>query len=90
MFGATIQADSLEQVLAEQAALAYRQLRKRDYILELSPEGEPLESLGDPMDTLIKQVEALLAATGHSATPEFAELLSKVAAIKARHPKPNP
>ena len=73
---------------AEQEALAYRQARKIDYTKEMSPEGEPLESIGDPLDEVIQQLADTVPAGSRRAG--FQALIDKIAAIKARHPPPSP
>jgi hypothetical protein len=64
---------------------SYREKRKLAYVMELgaSP-GDFVETIGDVIDDLIREVRALAA---RPATPEFADLVAKVDAIKARFPK---
>lgn len=62
----------------------YRDKRKAAYIAELGSVPEFTETVGDVLDDLIREVRALAVAP---ATPEFAALVAKVDAIKARFPK---
>ena len=65
----------------------YRELRAVAYRDELGKEpGDFIRTLGDVLDVLIVQVEAMRRAGDHPATQEFSELLTRIAAIKARHP----
>lgn len=62
-----------------------RRRRRRDFALELGADpGDEISTLGDVLDVVIRE----LRARGESATPEFATLVAKIDAIKARHPKP--
>jgi hypothetical protein len=65
---------------------SYRDQRKVAYLDELGAiSGDFVETVGDVMDDLIREVRALAAAP---VTPEFAALAAKVDAIKDRFPKP--
>ncbi|MBM3504464.1 MAG: hypothetical protein FJX65_11380 [Alphaproteobacteria bacterium] len=44
--------------------------------------------VGDVLDVLITQVEAMRVSLAANRTPEFEALLGNIAAIKAAHPKP--
>jgi hypothetical protein len=66
-------------------AMTYRDHRRAAYISELGEEGSFATTVGDVIDDLIREVRAL---ADRPATPEFADLVSKVDAIKARFPKP--
>lgn len=64
---------------------SYREKRKVAYIAELgATPGDFVETVGDVIDDLIREVRALAAAP---ATPEFKALIDKVDAIKTRFPK---
>lgn len=69
----------------------YRDARRLRYIRELgkAPAVKACfeQTMGDVMDVLIAQVEAIRAAAGVERTAEFAELLRRVAAIKDQLPK---
>lgn len=66
---------------------SYREKRKQAYIMELgSTPGDFAETVGDVIDDLIREVRAL---TAQPDTQEFADLVSKVDAIKERFPKPS-
>lgn len=68
----------------ENTPALYRQLRKAAYVAELSPVSRTVEdTLGDVVDVLIKKVAG--ADTGG----EFDTLVGRIAAIKARYPKPS-
>ncbi len=62
----------------------YREKRKAAYIAELGQKPDFIETVGDVLDDLIREVRAL---SSQPATPEFATLVAKVDAIKARFPK---
>lgn len=72
----------------EARPLAWWEKRRAAYIAEL---GKPREvvsfqnTVGDVIDDLVREVRALSAAP---LTPEFAALVEKIDAIKARFPKP--
>jgi len=67
----------------------YRELRAIAYRDELGKEpGDFIRTFGDVLDVLIAQVEAIRQAAGAGPADEYAELLAKIAAIKARHPRP--
>lgn len=70
----------------ENTASAYRQLRRDAYLQEL---GSPVETrntydttIGDILDVIIKHI------AGVDVSSEFPALVQKIAAIKARYPKP--
>lgn len=64
---------------------SYRELRKAAYVMELgAAPGDFVETIGDVLDDLIREVRALAAGP---ATPEFAALAGKIDDIKARFPK---
>lgn len=67
----------------------YRAKRKAAYIAELGkvPKTTFEDTVGDVLDILITQVEAMRSAAGVKATDEFAARLQTIAAIKARFPK---
>lgn len=67
----------------------YRTKRKDAYARQLGKDpGDYLNTIGDVLDTLIAQVEALRVAAGVSPTAEYAAMLTKIAAIKAANPAP--
>ena len=69
----------------EQSDVTYRDQRKAAYLAELGgARGDFVETVGDVLDDLIREVRALAAGP---VTPEFAHLVSRVDAIKARFPK---
>lgn len=83
-------ADDAEEALAVTRpvrAVGYRDRRKAAYIAELGVDPTFENTVGDVLDALIAQVEAMRAAAGADRTAEFAALLGKIAAIKARFPK---
>lgn len=63
---------------------SYRDKRAAAYIAELGVKPDSVETVGDVLDDLIREVRALAAGP---VTVEFAELVSRVDAIKARFPK---
>ena len=64
---------------------SYRDLRAAAYRDELGKDkGDVLKTLGDVIDVLIAEVAAIRG--GRSETTGFADLLPKIAAIKARFP----
>jgi hypothetical protein len=64
---------------------SYRDKRKAAYITELgATPGDFVETVGDVIDDLIREVRALAAAP---VTVEFKALVDKVDAIKTRFPK---
>jgi len=66
----------------------YRELRAIAYRDELGKEkGDFIKTLGDVLDVLVAQVEAVRRSGDVPATAEFGVLLAKIAEIKARHPK---
>lgn len=77
------------EIVAEEAATAYRRKRKAAYIAELGA-GEPVfqDVVGDVLDELIKTIGRVKAAHPTD-TPEFDALVQKVQSIKARFPKPD-
>jgi hypothetical protein len=66
-----------------------RQQRRAEYqqVLRRESGDDEITILGDTLDVLIKQVETLRQKTGSTATAEYADLISKVAAVKAKLPK---
>lgn len=61
----------------------YRDKRKAAYIAELGRKPDFVETVGDVLDDLIREIRA----RGATVTPEFSALTSKIDAIKARFPK---
>lgn len=83
-------ADDAEEALAVTRpvrAIGYRDRRKAAYIAELGQDPTFENTVGDTLDTLIGQVEAMRAALSAERTAGFDTLLGKIAAIKARYPK---
>ncbi|HYC64803.1 MAG TPA: hypothetical protein VEC14_08745 [Reyranellaceae bacterium] len=79
----------LDALLRPALVRSYRELRAIDYRDELGKEtSDYTKTFGDVLDTLIAQVESMRAAASAAATPAYGEMLLKIAAIKARHPKP--
>jgi response regulator RpfG family c-di-GMP phosphodiesterase len=72
--------------------LVYRRQRERAYLTRLAkPEETEItyeRTLGDILDILITQVEAVRATAGTARTTEFADLLTEIVAIKQEFPKP--
>jgi len=67
----------------------YRQRRAVAYRDQLGKDqGDFIKTIGDVLDVLIAEVEAIGQATQTPRTPEFEALLNKVIAIKAAIPKP--
>lgn len=67
----------------------YRDERANAYRDQLGAEqGDFIKTIGDVLDTLIAQVEAMRAELGAARTADFAAMLTKIAAIKAEIPKP--
>lgn len=65
----------------------YRQRRKDAYAQQLGKDaGDYLNTIGDVLDVLIAQVEAMRVAAGVNPTAEYAAMLTKIAAIKAANP----
>lgn len=65
----------------------YRELRAIAYRDELGKEpGDFIKTLGDVLDVLIAQVEAMRRSGATPASAEFTELLARIGEIKARHP----
>lgn len=65
---------------------SYRDQRKVAYLAELgATPGNFVETVGDVLDDLIREVRALAAGP---VTPEFAALAGKIDDIKTRFPKP--
>lgn len=63
----------------------YRELRRAAYEQQLGKDpGNTINTLGDVLDTLITE----LVARGASITPGFADLVTKVVAIKTANPAP--
>lgn len=69
-----------------------RQKRRAAYFEALAVEAgdDQVTVLGDQVDKIIAQVEAIRAAVGTARTPEFDALIKTVVAIKTRLPKPPP
>lgn len=69
-----------------------REKRRREYFaaLKVEPGDDQLTVLGDQVDKIIAQVEAIRVHAGASRTAEFDALIKTVAAIKAKLPKPPP
>jgi len=66
----------------------YRELRAIAYRDELGKEqGDFVKTLGDVLDVLIAQVEAMRRASGVEALDEYADLLGKIDEIKTRCPE---
>jgi hypothetical protein len=65
----------------DRRAVAYRDTLGKDV-------GDFIKTLGDVLDVLIAEVEAIGQATQTPRTPEFEALLSAILAVKAAHPKP--
>lgn len=65
----------------------YRALRKPAYIRRLSKEEKARfeDTTGDVLDILIAE----LVARGNAVTPEFADMVDTILAIKAEYPKPS-
>ena len=71
------------------APLPYREARALAYRDELGKEqGDYIKTLGDVLDVLVAQVEAMRKGAAVPATDEYAALVSKIAEIKTRHPRP--
>lgn len=69
-----------------------RQKRRAEYFDALRVEGgdDQITVLGDQVDKIIAQVEAIRVAAGAARTAEFDALIKTVASIKAKLPKPPP
>lgn len=69
-----------------------REKRRAAYFetLRVEDKDDALTVLGDQVDKIIAQVEAIRATVGASRTPEFDALIKTVVAIKAKLPKPPP
>jgi len=83
--------EALDQSSADLApllrpAMTYREKRKMAYIAELGEKPDFVETVGDVIDDLIREVAAL--RDGAPVTPEFKALTDKIADIKTRFPKP--
>lgn len=81
--------EALDQSSADLAPLlrpvtTYRDKRKTAYIAELGAKPDFVETVGDVLDDLIRE----MAARGTPVTPEFKALVDKIADIKLRFPKP--
>lgn len=78
---------------ARLAGLAYRDARAADYAQPRSAGGlsggraSQVEAIGDTLDTLIQQVEAMRLELNAAATGDWTDLLNRIQAIKTRHPK---
>jgi hypothetical protein len=66
-----------------------RQQRRAEYqqVLRREDGDDEITILGDTLDVLIKQVEALRQKTGSTATAEYADLIGKISAVKSKLPK---
>lgn len=66
--------------------------RRAEYFaaLKVEPGDDQITVLGDQVDKIIAQVEAIRVAAGAARTAEFDALIKTVAAIKAKLPKPPP
>lgn len=92
----TVQANWLyrEGVFTDPATLipppTTRQKRRAEYFVALRVEDgdDQLTVLGDQVDKIIAQVEAMRAELGAKRTAEFSDLLSKLIAVKTKFPKP--
>lgn len=73
------------EAAARQAALAYREDRKRAYIELLGVEPDLIKTLGDVLDVVIKKVRAMESG---KAQPEFDAMVAEIDRIKAKNPKP--
>lgn len=89
--------DELKDVLAKYGLIVdrsgqYRQQRALDIVKALSRSGPDKasfqEAVGDQLDVIIAQVEAMRAELGLKATAEFADLVATIAGVKAATPKP--
>ncbi|WP_119303587.1 hypothetical protein [Dongia deserti] len=79
--------------MVQDTSAQYRLARKQRYITELhKPEAEEEPSfentVGDVLDILLTQVEAMRQDAGAPATAEFAALIQRILEIKAETPKP--
>jgi hypothetical protein len=77
--------DIIDRVNAErelEASIEYRKRRKEAYINELSPEKDPISTLGDVVD-------ALYQAIYHGEVEKLNELAIKIENIKSIYPKPS-
>ncbi|WP_119304834.1 hypothetical protein [Dongia deserti] len=79
--------------MIQDPAAQYRMARKQRYIEELrKPEAseEPSfeNTVGDVLDILLTQVEAMRQVAGAPPTPEFAALIQRIQQIKSEVPKP--
>lgn len=77
---------SMAQEAAIEAAIGYRKRRAEEYIKQFSQEGTFATSVGDAIDALMSEVEALRAGRGRS--KRFSELLTKRDRIKSENPSP--
>lgn len=82
-----------DALTAREEALAYRRAREAAYAAGeesggLGREPDKLRTIGDCLDVLVAQVEAMRAELGAARTAEFQDMLARIAAIKAAHPKP--
>jgi hypothetical protein len=86
---AAVEAGMAEIVAYVPPQLTYRELRALAYRDELGRDkGDFIKTLGDVVDVVLAQVEATRVHAGANRTPEFNTLVSKVADIKTRYPKP--
>lgn len=67
-----------------------RQKRRAEYfeVLRVEAGDDQITVLGDQVDKLIAQVEAMRAELGAKRTAEFSDLLTKLVAVKTKFPKP--
>lgn len=81
-------AEEAADAARRERAPSYRELRAIAYRDELGKEpGDYIRTLGDVLDVLIVQVEAMRRSGAFPATQEFSELLVRIAEIKAQFPK---
>lgn len=63
---------------------SYRELRSQAYADNLGKDkGNVINTIGDVLDVLIAEI----VARGPAVTPEFAEMIAKIVAIKTANPK---
>ena len=65
-----------------EASIEYRKQRKEAYIRDISPEQDPITTLGDVVD-------ALYQAIYHGEVDKLNEVAVKIESIKERYPKPS-
>lgn len=66
-----------------------RQQRRAEYrqVLRREESDDETDILGDTLDVLLAQVEAIRQSSGEAMKPEYADLITKVSAVKAKLPK---